>query len=133
MAGHNEGLHFELTNLFSMFGRGRSFWDAKLDKSHPNWKYISHMAKEALKENPEFSSMNASAFVVWLLFNSKKPVSENLILKRMQEREITLNHPNISTLMIRMHVLSVVTNIPGRGYALNKKMLAVIEEVKPTI
>ena len=132
MAEMNHGLHFETQNMFSLFGRG-GYWTVKLDKDNPCWKHIELMAKEAHNPHPDYSTMMASTFVIRLLFNSKKPMSENLILKRLREREITFYQPNISTLMIRLLLLKVVKTVPGRGYAISSEMQGVIEEFKPTI
>lgn len=132
MAEMNHGLHFEAQNMFSLFGRG-SYWSVKLDKDNPCWKHIEHMAKEAHNPHPDYSTMMASTFVIRLLFISNKPMSENLILKRLRERGITFYQPNISTLMIRLLLLKVVKTVPGRGYAISNEMRIVIEEFKPTI
>lgn len=74
----------------------------------------------------------ASQFVVCLLHRAGKPVSENLILKRLRENDVFLPYPRIAVLVTNLHIEGIVRQVDGKGLLLTDAMKSLIDEVKPT-
>lgn len=96
---------------------------------------LSPMATDEQNPIPYFSS---AEFVVHLLHRSTKPLSENLILKRIQENNVAFPFKNIHEMLVNMYALGIVTRAEKRGYVirqggyiLTEDMKKLIEEHKP--
>jgi hypothetical protein len=100
----------------------------KMEYAHENPK------KVLLNETAEvkWSDFTASQFVVNLIHKSQKPVSENLILKRMRENKVFTPYELITRLMLELVGEGVISSVKGKGYQLTEDMRALVEEVKET-
>src|SRR5437764_6847820 len=106
-----------------------------IDPNNKNFRRINNMAikshiviayahesgipgKKQDDEESPFYGFSASQFVVHLLKNTNKPMSENLILKRMNENAIFMPYARIDQLMIELYGEGVIERFGKKGYVL---------------
>jgi hypothetical protein len=121
----------------------------KIDREARSFNRIKRIAERATfemqyaHENPNVQILNETAEVKWsdftasqfavnLIYKSKKPVSENLILKRIRENKVYTPYPLITRLMTELIGEGVIKSVKGKGYELTDEMKALVEEQKAT-
>lgn len=98
--------------------------------SSPNWNRLRSMALRAHEDQADPEITTVSQFVVRQLHVSAKPISENLLLKKITKAKIMMHmYPNISSLVVKMTVEGIIER-SDKGVVLTKRMKALIEEVK---
>lgn len=108
----------------------------KIDRNGKDFRRVQSMAatcfrsKESLElNNPNgLANVTASGFVVRTLYEgSNAPINENLLLKALRTNKVFMPQPNISNLLIDLHVLGVVHPM-AKGYVLTDSMMKLIGE-----
>lgn len=96
-------------------------------------KHVRCINEITNRSDQQWGDYNAGEFTVLVLHRADKPMSENLILKRLKQNNVMMAVPRINILLAAMHLEGIVTYNPGKGYFLTKEMKALIEEAKPNV
>ena len=105
-------------------------------KVHTNLRYAHEgvdLSATASDEQNPISYLSSAQFVVHLLHRATKPMSENLILKRIRENNIVFPFKTVHEMLINMYALGIVTRAEKRGYVMRQGGYILAEDMKKLI
>lgn len=79
-----------------------------------------------VQHDHDFSDYTSTEFVVFILYRAGKPISENLIHRRIRQNEAPLTVPRINMLLASTCMSGITKYEHGKGYRLSEKMLELI-------